>query len=117
MYDIENLNKKKVTELREIAETLKIEKTEKLKKQELVYKILDEQALKPVEKKEETIKSEPSNQPKRVNPTSNSTVKKPNTHRNNNHKKPENNRPKEVSSENKVSEEKNKENTRENTFK
>jgi len=37
MYDIENLNKKKVTELREIAETLKIEKTDKLKKQELVY--------------------------------------------------------------------------------
>ena len=55
MYDIENLNKKKVTELREIAETLKIEKTQKLKKQELVYKILDEQAIKPVEKKEETI--------------------------------------------------------------
>ena len=115
MYDIENLNKKKVTELREIADTLKIEKTEKLKKQELVYKILDEQALKPVEKKEETKRTEPSHQPKRVNPPSNSTVKKPNPNRNNNHKKPENNRAKETTSENKVSEEKNKENTRENT--
>ena len=47
MYDIEKLNKKKVTELREIAEKLNISKSDKLKKQELVYKILDEQALKP----------------------------------------------------------------------
>jgi transcription termination factor Rho len=47
MYDIEKLNNKKVTELREIAEKLNISKADKLKKQELVYKILDEQALKP----------------------------------------------------------------------
>ena len=54
MYDIEKLNNKKVSELREIAEKLNISKSDKLKKQELVYKILDEQALKPnteVEKK------------------------------------------------------------------
>ena len=54
MYDIEKLNNKKVSELREIADKLNISKSDKLKKQELVYKILDEQALKPnteVEKK------------------------------------------------------------------
>jgi len=45
MYDIEKLNSKKVAELREIAEKLNISKTEKLKKQDLVYKILDEQAI------------------------------------------------------------------------
>ena len=47
MYDIEKLNNKKVAELREIAEKLSIQKVDKLKKQELVYKILDEQALNP----------------------------------------------------------------------
>jgi len=45
MYDIEKLNSKKVAELREIAEKLNISKTDKLKKQDLVYKILDEQAI------------------------------------------------------------------------
>ena len=45
MYDIEKLNSKKVAELREIAGKLNISKTDKLKKQELVYKILDEQAI------------------------------------------------------------------------
>ncbi len=65
MYDIEKLNNKKVNELREIAEKLNISKADKLKKQELVYKILDEQALKPSsenDKKETTnLKVEPSN--------------------------------------------------------
>ena len=67
MYDIEKLNNKKVTELREIAEELNIPKSDKLKKQELVYKILDEQALKPTketskeESKSNNRKSHPSN--------------------------------------------------------
>ena len=67
MYDIEKLNNKKVTELREIAEELNIPKSDKLKKQELVYKILDEQALKPTmetskeESKPNNRKSHPSN--------------------------------------------------------
>ncbi len=47
MYDIEKLNNKKVAELREIAEQLDIQKVDKFKKQELVYKILDEQAMNP----------------------------------------------------------------------
>ena len=47
MYDIIELNSKKVTELRDIAKALKVSKTESLKKQELIYKILDEQAINP----------------------------------------------------------------------
>ncbi len=47
MYDILELNKKKVEELREIAEKMNLEGFDKLKKQELVYKILDEQAVQP----------------------------------------------------------------------
>ncbi|MFA9389084.1 MAG: transcription termination factor Rho [Prolixibacteraceae bacterium] len=45
MYDILELNKKLVSELRDIAQELQIKKVEKLKKQELVYKILDTQAI------------------------------------------------------------------------
>lgn len=47
MYDIIELNGKKVTELRDIAKELNIKKSDKLKKQELIYQILDEQALNP----------------------------------------------------------------------
>ena len=41
MYDILALNEKKVAELKDIADELKIKKIDKLKKQELIYKILD----------------------------------------------------------------------------
>lgn len=51
MYDIIELNSKKVAELREIAKEMDIKRAEKLKKQELVYIILDEQALRPVKAK------------------------------------------------------------------
>jgi len=47
MYDIIELNGKKVADLRQIAQDLNIPKTEKLLKQDLVYKILDHQALNP----------------------------------------------------------------------
>ena len=47
MYDIIELNGKKVAELREIATKLEINRVDKLKKQDLVYAILDEQALRP----------------------------------------------------------------------
>ncbi len=47
MYDILELNAKLVTDLKEIAATLNIPNTEGLKKQELIYKILDHQALNP----------------------------------------------------------------------
>ncbi len=45
MYDILELNSKLVLELREIAKSLKISRPEAYKKQELIYKILDEQAI------------------------------------------------------------------------
>ena len=47
MYDIIELNKKLVTELRDIAKELDIKKSDKLKKEELVYQILDQQAINP----------------------------------------------------------------------
>ena len=50
MYDILQLNDMLVPELLDIAEQLKIPNSKKLDKQELVYKILDKQALSPSEK-------------------------------------------------------------------
>ncbi|MCF8225749.1 MAG: transcription termination factor Rho [Bacteroidales bacterium] len=45
MYDILELNKKLLAELREIAKELKIKRVESYRKQDLVYKILDTQAI------------------------------------------------------------------------
>jgi transcription termination factor Rho len=47
MYDILSLNEKLLTELKEIAKQLKIEGFEHLRKQDLIYKILDHQSLNP----------------------------------------------------------------------
>lgn len=47
MYDIIELNNKLVGDLKEIAKKLNIPKYEALKKQELIYKILDQQAINP----------------------------------------------------------------------
>ena len=47
MYDIVELNKKLLQDLREIAIQMNIDKADKLKKEELVYKILDQQAITP----------------------------------------------------------------------
>lgn len=52
MYDILELNKKLVTELRQIAKDLKIKRVESLRKQDLIYKILDQQAILASDKKE-----------------------------------------------------------------
>jgi transcription termination factor Rho len=48
MYDIIELNNKLVGELKEIAKSLNIAKWDSLKKQELIYQILDQQALNPL---------------------------------------------------------------------
>jgi transcription termination factor Rho len=45
MYDILELNKKLLPELRDIAKGLQIKRVESLKKQDLIYKILDQQAI------------------------------------------------------------------------
>ncbi|MBN3035834.1 MAG: transcription termination factor Rho [Bacteroidales bacterium] len=47
MYDIIELNNKLVQELREIAKKLNLQKIDGLKKQDLIYRILDHQALHP----------------------------------------------------------------------
>ncbi|NIK74879.1 transcription termination factor Rho [Thermonema lapsum] len=49
MYTIEDLKIKLLSELREIAEQLKLSNYRKLSKQELIYKILDQQAVLPEE--------------------------------------------------------------------
>ena len=54
MYDILELSSKKVAQLREIAKEMQIKHPDSFKKQDLIYRILDEQAISPVktEKKE-----------------------------------------------------------------
>lgn len=52
MYDILELNRKLLPELKEIAKGLNIKRTESMKKQDLVYKILDAQAIREAEKAE-----------------------------------------------------------------
>ncbi len=51
MYNIIQLNEKELSELQQIAKELGLKKTSTLKKEELVYKILDEQAIKSASKK------------------------------------------------------------------
>ena len=45
MYNIIQLNDKDLTELQQIAKELGLKKTSTLRKEELVYRILDEQAI------------------------------------------------------------------------
>ncbi|HRY32803.1 MAG TPA: transcription termination factor Rho [Bacteroidales bacterium] len=47
MYDILSLNEKSLQELKDLSKELGLKKTEKLEKQELIYRILDFQALNP----------------------------------------------------------------------
>jgi transcription termination factor Rho len=62
MYDILQLNEMLVPELHDIAENLKVENYRKLDKQELIYKILDQQA---VVGKSEPVKSTVEEAPRR----------------------------------------------------
>ena len=45
MYTIDDLNVKLLSELKDLAEQMGVKNAKKLSKQELVYKILDEQAI------------------------------------------------------------------------
>jgi len=56
MYDILELNNKKVAELRDIGKILKIKRVDSLRKQDLIYKILDEQAITATDKKKPEVK-------------------------------------------------------------
>ena len=51
MYDILELNKKLLPELKEIAKQLDVKKADVLRKQDLIYKILDQQAVMATESK------------------------------------------------------------------
>ena len=70
MYDIIELNKKLVGELREIADKLEIKKADKLKKEDLIYQILDQQAINP--KAIVDVKKEANPQPKKPTPAASS---------------------------------------------
>jgi transcription termination factor Rho len=61
MFEISKLKEKKLSELQEIAENLKISKFKTLKKLDLVYKILDHQASNPEEK--DKVQEEKPNKP------------------------------------------------------
>lgn len=66
MYDILELNKKLVSELRQIAKDLNIKKVESYKKQDLIYTILDQQAIEASTSEKKDKKEEEKNQkPKR----------------------------------------------------
>ena len=66
MFDIIELNGKKVAELRQIAGKLGITRLDKLKKQDLVYSILDAQAAQPADKSDK--KSAPKGRAKSAKP-------------------------------------------------
>ena len=79
MFEISKLKEKKLSELQEIAEELKISKYKTLKKLDLVYKILDHQASNPDEKE-----SHKKNSPKLSFDRKNSSNTKRNNHSNSN---------------------------------
>jgi transcription termination factor Rho len=58
MYDILELNNMLVADLRQVAKDLKIKRVESLKKQDLIYKILDQQAISATEKKKDVKKEQ-----------------------------------------------------------
>ncbi len=57
MYDIIELNEKLLPELKAIAKSLGIKRTENMKKQDLIYKILDQQAIQATFKKDKPVES------------------------------------------------------------
>ncbi len=84
MYNIEELNLKLLSELKEIAEKLQVKNYKKLTKKELIYKILDQQAILPESeilpiKKE----SETASQSEIGNPKNTETNRKPRVKREN----------------------------------
>ncbi|RSK51424.1 transcription termination factor Rho [Hymenobacter rigui] len=57
MYTIDELKDRLLSELKEIAENLKVGNFKKLSKQDLIYKILDQQAITPADKLPQKVKS------------------------------------------------------------
>jgi transcription termination factor Rho len=83
MYDILELSKKLLPELKDIAKELKIKKAESLKKQDLIYKILDQQAIEakdikiPLKTETEETVSSPVGNNNVFSPGDNNTVSSP----------------------------------------
>jgi transcription termination factor Rho len=67
MYDIQKLNSLELAELQTIARGMNISKVDGLGKEELVYKILDEQALKPTDRREKPQVQRRPRKPKETN--------------------------------------------------
>ena len=91
MFDILELNKKLVSELRDIAKELKIKRVDSLRKQDLVYKILDQQAIQVVDKTPPKKKQVVSEAPEKREQKSRPFTRKPdrqdrNVHKNDNPK-------------------------------
>ncbi|MBW6477922.1 MAG: transcription termination factor Rho [Bacteroidales bacterium] len=91
MYDIVELNNKLLTELKEIGKDLNIKKVDSFKKQELIYKILDAQALNPSEEmlQKEKKDKNPGRPRKRI-PAKGGPTKKDSTELKPREEKPEN---------------------------
>lgn len=66
MYDIIELNEKQLSELQEIAQSLGITKVDNLSKQDLIYKILDQQAIQATFKKARTSKTSEEKEKKKI---------------------------------------------------
>ncbi len=79
MFDIHSLNKKLIPELKDIAKELGVPKYQKLKKQELVYEILDVQATQAslAKPKEEKVEKEKPQRTRLVKKKENNTATKP----------------------------------------
>jgi transcription termination factor Rho len=78
MYDILELSKKLLSELKDIAKALKIKKAESLKKQDLIYKILDQQAIEATEIKTivKSVKEDISSSPEENNQDLDSSMRR-----------------------------------------
>ncbi|MDR0419550.1 MAG: transcription termination factor Rho [Prevotellaceae bacterium] len=61
MYDILELNSKSIDELKEIAKQLKVKKVDSASKEDLIYKILDEQAIQGSSIKPQALPKKPKN--------------------------------------------------------
>ncbi|PVX50894.1 transcription termination factor Rho [Balneicella halophila] len=84
MYDILELNKKLLTELKAIAKELKIKRVDSYKKQDLIYQILDQQAI--VASTQPNKPSTKSDKPKTPSRTRSKTTKREPEQKQNNNK-------------------------------
>ena len=90
MYDILELNKKLLPELRDIAKELNIKRVDSFKKQELIYKILDQQAIAASEAKTSRKESNSGLRPVKNQPVAEEKPNQPDRQRRGRPKKVEN---------------------------